>query len=508
MEPATGSSRKYFAFNTLLSVATWCFPLLLAFIATPILVRGLGNENYGIFAIALGFVSYAFSSGIGRISAKYIPEFRSAGEPEKISEVVSTSFVLTLAVGTLQAVTLAVAAPYIVSDILRVSPESQSNVVNALYLASVGGFFLMLGYVFQFVLQGLHRFDKLALISNLSAILLNFGNIVIVLSGYGVSSLLLWNAIVFGLIAFLYYLGSRRLVPELRFSFKFSRNTFVSMAKYASSIVLYQTLSSVLFIFERTWIARHFGTETLTFYIIPLMLAFYMHGLLASVAQVLFPVVNELLNDRERIVGVYKKATKMVVVIIVFIVGSYIASGKEFLHLWINEEFAGNSYYLLIILSSAMGVNAIGMVAWQLAEAFRRPGLNVLSTGLWVATSIPLMIILADRWQSEGVALARLIGVLTTIPIVFYIEKRFLGSFFWRFWLGIGFQVGIAAIALILIETVIYKYAEISWAILFATSALGSLVFGGILLLTGYFSKDELHAARGMLLRITGTEKP
>lgn len=279
------------------------------------------------------------------------------------------------------------------------------------------------------------------------------------------------------------------------------------MSKYASSIVLYQTLSSVLFIFERTWIARHFGTETLTFYVIPLMLAFYMHGLLASVAQVLFPVVNELLSDKERMVGVYKKSTKMVLVIIVFIVASYIASGKQFLHLWINEQFASNSYYLLIILSIALGLNAIGMVAWQLAEAFRRPGLNVLSTALWLATSIPLMIILADRWHSEGVAFARLIGVITTIPIIFYIEKRFLGSFFWRFWLGIGFRVGIAAIAMTWIETVIYKYTEVSWPVLLVASAVGSLVFGGILLLVGYFSKDELYAARGMLLRMAGKAK-
>ena len=71
--------RKRFAVNTVLSVASWFFPLALAFIATPIIVRGLGNEQYGVFAIALGFVSYAFSSGIGRISAKYIPEFRSSG---------------------------------------------------------------------------------------------------------------------------------------------------------------------------------------------------------------------------------------------------------------------------------------------------------------------------------------------------------------------------------------------------------------------------------------------
>ena len=208
--------RKRFAVNTLLSVLTWCFPLALAFIATPILVRGLGNEKYGVFAIAIGFVSFAFSSGVGRISAKYIPEYRSSGKPEKIPEVVSTAFWLTFSIGTLQAVALALAAPFIVSDVLLVPPESQADVIQALYLASLGGILLMLGYVFQYVLQGLHRFDSLALISNFSSILLNVGNVVLVLSRFGVTSLLLWNAIVFGSIAILYYLGSRRSLPEDR----------------------------------------------------------------------------------------------------------------------------------------------------------------------------------------------------------------------------------------------------------------------------------------------------
>ena len=502
MADANPNPRNRFAVNTLWSVISWCFPLGLAFIATPIVVRQLGNEQYGVFAIALGFVSYAFSSGIGRISAKYIPEYRNSGEEGKISEVVSATFWLTLAVGVIQAGALALAAPYIVSDVLLVSPESQQAVVYALYLASAGGLLLMLSYVFQFVLQGLHRFDILALISNLSAILLNIGNIVLAIYGLGVRPLLIWNAAVFGFIAFLYLLSSRRSLPDLSFTLKIRKATFVSISKYASSIVIYQSLTSVLFIFERTWVVRHFGTETLTFYVIPLMLAFYMHGLLASVVQVLFPVVNELLNDNERLIALYKKATKMVLVAIVFIVASYACSGRAFLQLWISEEFAANSYYLLIILSSALGLNAIGMVAWQLAEAFRHPSLNAFSTALWLCISIPLMVLAADRWQSEGIAFARLIGVIATVPIIFFVEKRFLGRIFWGFWFGVVSRVGLAAFAMMIVEWQIFRYARISWVSLLGAVTAGGLVFCVILLLVRYFSKDELKIARDMIFRI------
>ncbi|MEO7673709.1 MAG: oligosaccharide flippase family protein [Pyrinomonadaceae bacterium] len=498
--------RKRFAVNTILSVASWFFPLGLAFIATPIVVRGLGNEQYGVFAIALGFVSYAFSSGIGRISAKYIPEFRSSGQPEKISEAVSATFWLTVAVGVLQAVGLALAAPYLVSDVLLVSPDSRKHVVFALYLASAGGFLLMTSYVFQFVLQGVHRFDSLALISSLSAVLLNIGTVVLVIYGFGVRTLLLWNAAVFGLVGGLYYLGSRRALPELAFTLNISGATFNSIVRYASSIVIYQALVSVLFIFERTWIVRHFGTETLTFYVIPLMLAFYMHGFISSIVQVLFPVVNELINDRERLIDLYKKATKVVLIAIVFIVATYICTGRSFLHLWINPEFADHSYYLLVILSVSTGLNALGLVVWQLAEAFKHPGLNVLSVVLWLSISIPLMVLATDRWHSEGVAIARLIGVLQTIPMILYIEKRFLGCVFWRFWFGILFRAGIAALLMIFVESKIIGRFGSAWLSLFGAVSVGGIIFAAALLLVRYFSKEELLLAKNMLSRRTSVK--
>ena len=59
--------RKRLVKNGVFSALSWFFPLLLAFIVTPIVVRGLGGELYGLYAVILGFISYSFTFGIGKI---------------------------------------------------------------------------------------------------------------------------------------------------------------------------------------------------------------------------------------------------------------------------------------------------------------------------------------------------------------------------------------------------------------------------------------------------------
>src|SRR5215213_2240653 len=98
--------RRGLAANSLFSVVAWIFPIMLGFVATPILVRGLGSEQYGLFAIVLGFISYSFTFGVGKVVGKYIPELEAAGQSERSIKFVSATFWFSLLVGFIGSVTL------------------------------------------------------------------------------------------------------------------------------------------------------------------------------------------------------------------------------------------------------------------------------------------------------------------------------------------------------------------------------------------------------------------
>ena len=95
---------------------------------------------------------------MGKVVAKFIPEYTASGDNDKISDAISATFFLSIVVGLIGFSVLAIFGRTIVADLLLISPENQSLAANALYLACAIGFVAIVIQVFQFALQGQHRF--------------------------------------------------------------------------------------------------------------------------------------------------------------------------------------------------------------------------------------------------------------------------------------------------------------------------------------------------------------
>ena len=487
--------------NSIFSLIAWFFPIILGFIATPILVRGLGTEQYGLYAVILGFIGYSFTFGIGKVVAKYIPEFEATGRSERISDVVSTTLVVSVVIGLSGFSILAAFTPTIVTNLLLIAPENREVAANALYLACAIGFVTILSQVFQFVIQGMHKFGAYVILTNLSGLMIGIGNIVLVLSGFGLISLLVWNLFTIFLLGVLFFIQARRFVPNLRLRLRFDREIVTLVTRYAGSIILFQIFGNILLIFERSWVVRKFGAEAMTYYFVPMLLAIYMHGMMSSFVQAIFPVVNELLNDRDKLADLYRKTTKIVVAIVVLMVATFICSGKVFLTLWVNSELADHSYPLLMIHGITFGLIAIGIISLQIAESFRFAALTAIVTGTWMVIAIPFMILVADRYQSEGIAIARLTGVVITFPLIFFVEQRFLGKVFVGLWLGIVWRTAIAVIIAAAVQLIVLQNVTPSRITFVLCVGFSTMIYAVAMFLIGYFDPSERDLLLGFILR-------
>jgi len=263
--------------SALFGFISWLLPLGLTLFATPLVVRHLGFEEYGLYALVLGFISYSFTFSIGRAVTKYVSEYRASEQTEKIKEVLAATLWINFVIGLLGIFTLCFFARFIVVNLFDIKPEMQENAVIAFYIASATIFFVMQAQIFSGVLQAVHRLDTFSIITTIVSILGVSGNIVIVLLGFRVKELLVWSFVNTTLSCIWFYLAGKRLLPEAKWRLKCSREVLITVAKFALGITASQLIFNFLLLFERGLITRELGTENLTYYVIPMNLTGQIH---------------------------------------------------------------------------------------------------------------------------------------------------------------------------------------------------------------------------------------
>lgn len=477
--------------NVIYGALTWVLPLGLNLIATPVIVRSLGNRDYGIYALILGFIGYSFTFNFGRAITKYIAEYRYSSETGKIRDVISASFFLSVLVGLVGVALICGMAGWLVRDVFQIEPEAQGRTIHAMYIASGVIFFWGLNMVFNAVLQGLQRFDVYSKIYTGMTFALTLGNLALAYAGFDLRALLGWNLAVLMLASLVFAVAARKLLPEFGIHLKFERATLVQVLRYSAAILAYQIFANVLVLFERGWITQRLGTESLTYYAVPLLLGIYLHSFIASLVLVIFPLASELRNERDKLLRLYLKATKIISLIVVFVVASVVVQSSMFMDLWMGSDFRERSSDLLILQIVCFGLIAIMTVSWQMTEGLGFPQWNAATALACTSIGISLMIALTDDLGNFGVAVSRLTGFAVIFLSIFLVERWFFNGVQSRFWLRMIPLLAVAALAAAACEYGINQLLPQSWPTLILSVASGGVFYCAVLWMLNFITEDE-----------------
>jgi O-antigen/teichoic acid export membrane protein len=226
-----------------------------------------------------------------------------------------------------------------------------------------------------------------------------------------------------------------------------------------------------------------------------------MHGFVGSLVLVIFPLASELNNERDKLLRLYTKATKVISLIVVFIVASVIVQSHVFLRLWMGDTFADNASDLLIVHIITFGFVALMAISWQMTEGLGHPQFNALLAGISTAIGIGLMLLLTDPMGNRGVAIARLAAFATVFLSVFVVERWFFGGVQVRFWARLITNLAIAVIPAAGIELAMNSMLSPSWLALVSSVAAGSVAYSVVLWFLDFVTSDEKLLIRQVLSR-------
>ncbi len=495
--PAAGDSVR----NALFGLFSWLLPLLLTIGVTPVVVRSLGAERFGLLALVLGAGGYALGLTPARALLRQLAAHRADDRMQLAGGLVATAMLLTLALGAALGLGLALSSGFLARSVLRLPGELRGVAAQALLIAALGVPLGMLGQLFAAVPLALRRIDLYTRWTTLLAILLVAGNCVLALAGFGVQALVGWNVATSAVGAGVYFKLTRRLLP--RASPRGGLNPALArhLLHFSAAVLVYQTCGTLLLLFERFWIARELGSAEVAYFVVPMTIAVYLHAAVTSLTLALLPLATEASAraDFAELRAVYTRASRYSAALIAWSVTAVSVAARPLLELWLDGSFAERSATVLVLQASAFGLVALAVVPWQMAEALDRPGLNAGLALAWLAVGGALVVALTPRYGIAGVATARLLAMVC-LPFYFArVERLIFGRFLWRGWRRtLAWLLAAAALAGF-VESSLLARLPTSWASLALAVGLGGLVFAGCLRLSGLLDTDDVAWLRRRL---------
>jgi O-antigen/teichoic acid export membrane protein len=415
--------------NSVFNLTGFFAQAVIVLVSTPLLIKGMGVEQYGLWVIASSFLGIMgfFDMGISSSIVKFIAEYTSQGDKNGVSSVIVGAICFYLIFGTIISIPLYFFGPKIVF-FLKMSSSSSLAVEKAIRVLIFGFIPLLLGNLGKAASLGLQRYEIGNLIALVRIGIMQFTAIIIVFLGGQLYEVFLGTILVIWLWAFVALrVAFRLLIPHgLRFFFDW---TYCRRIFSFSSHILLQNLGAQIFSsVDRLAVGRILGLEAVTYYSVGTMVATNLHGVVGSISHTLLPAASETigLKNYQKLYDMFIKGTSVACAISCGAGLVALTFSKPFLQFWLGADFMKASLSAFRILILAYCVYTINAPAFFIANGIGIPWINTCFSIIGGCITILLIFILGKIWQLNGVALANFgFSITLLIPLYVFFKLKY-----------------------------------------------------------------------------------
>jgi O-antigen/teichoic acid export membrane protein len=405
-------------------------PLVLAVIAIPPLVRGMGAERFGILTLAWAAIGYfgLFELGLSRALTQAVAHRIGLNRNGELPALVWTAMLLLLALGIVGAVILAAGTPMLVTRVLNVPPGLRQEAIVSFYILAASLPFVVTTAGLRGLMEAHQHFGiVMALRIPLLAFMLVGPLLVLPFSKSLVPAVLM-------LAAGRVIAWAAHLVVCLR---RYTYLRAVSPTVHAASVgpllrfggwtTVTNVVSPVMVYLDRFLIGGLLPMSAVAHYVTPYEVVTKLAVIPAAVLGAMFPAFAAAFSsDREHMIHLYDRALRTVVLLIFPVILIAIALAPDGMRIWMGSALPPESAVVLQWLALGVFINSIAQAPFVALQSAGRPDLiaklHLLELPLY-AGSIWLF---ARSYGLVGVAIAWTLRVVIDGVALVIVARRVL----------------------------------------------------------------------------------
>jgi O-antigen/teichoic acid export membrane protein len=438
--------------NAIFNVVGFLYPAVLAIVITPVFLHYIGATAYGIYALAIAFVSILglLEFGAGLALMKYMPEHIARGDNEAAVAIMRAGLAFYGLLALVGASVSCVVGVFFIDSLFSVSQELASSARLAFVLGGVAFGLTVLMNVYGSVLGSLQRFDIATKISVAATSSATAVSVILLAAGLGLNGIMIGVVVRPALGLILYAGAARTELPEMRFTPKWNAELLRPLVSLSTYIFIGNVSGVVLFQFDKFYLGVVSGVALVTFYVVPGALASRLHAAAGSITSVALPAASELFSrgDLLRVQVLYRRATWLTALFLVSVGTPAVLFAANILETWVGSAFERKSTETLQILIATYFVLGISAISYWITMAAGRPRSTVVFNLATASINVGAILLLVPSYGIVGAALAYLVSVITVPGFIWYVERRVLQlahspwpGIAWRLTVGVTTQV-------------------------------------------------------------------
>jgi O-antigen/teichoic acid export membrane protein len=403
--PATPSLLQSGALSLFASVA----PLVVALIALPVLTRQLGQERFGLLALAWAWLTYAglLDFGLGRTLTRMVAA-ADAGEPLEapITAFVSTSLVLLTVVGAVVGLGGAFIAPWYVTQVLHVSSPLRTDAIVSAVLFALTVPAITSASVPRAVLEARQQFRAVNMV-RLPVSVATFAVPLLLLPVTASLTVIAVTLAVVRVWALWRYRVLARAIMAGEPQHPGTRAYVRPLLRAGAWMTVSNVLSPLLTVADRFVIGSLISVNAVALYAVPWEGVTRLFIIPGAVTMVLFPAITQAATTRDQtLIPLHSASVRLLMLIVVPICAIACLLAPWLLRLAGGPEYTGDSINVLRILAVGVTASCMAAVPLTLLQASGRARTTAILHLLEIVPFGVLLWYAITHWGILGAATA------------------------------------------------------------------------------------------------------
>lgn len=413
---------------------------LVSIIYTPLMLRLLGQSEFGLYNLVSSVVAYlgVLNFGFGSAYMRYYSRYKVKGNQEKIATLNGMFLIIFSVLGLISVIAgtiLTINTEIIFGSALTTSELSTAKILMMILVINLSISFPSIVFTSHIAANEKFVFQKL--VEMIRTVANPFVVLPLLILGYGSVGMVLATTllnITIEIINVVYCFN------KLKMKFSFRNFDFILMREmtvFSSFIFMYMIIDQINWNVDKFILGRYKGTDEVAIYSLGAQLNSYLISLSTVISSVFIPRVNNIVaknTGKNELTNLFIKIGRIQYILVTLVISGFVIFGQAFINLWAGVTYY-DSYKVAVVLMIPMLIVLTQSIGIEIRKAVNKHQVPAIFMFIVALLNVIISIPLSKRYGAVGSALGTSLAVIVNqifINIYYQMAVGLNIKFFWK----------------------------------------------------------------------------